>query len=94
MTIDKKGMDYSNLFERTIDKYSNDMDVLVSSHLESAALGMLNRIEKISHILALPAVGMGTVAGFLYGTTMSIGPLLGKAAISDTEEERNKYLKE
>lgn len=37
---------------------------------------------------------MSPVAGFLYGSLISVLPLLGQAANSDTEEERNNYLKQ
>ncbi|WP_334470548.1 hypothetical protein [Arsenophonus sp. PmNCSU2021_1] len=37
---------------------------------------------------------MGPLGAFLYGSLISVIPLLGQAAISDTAEERNSYLKQ
>lgn len=90
----KRETAYLGNYEEAIKKYIRDMDTLVKSPSEMTAMEIFNRLEDISYVLALPAIVMGSVSGFLYGAVMSVGPLLAKAAISDTEDEQNAYLQQ
>ncbi|MFY2506855.1 hypothetical protein ACN3E9_00670 [Vibrio pectenicida] len=84
---------YSGLYERTIDQYANDMDVWVRSASEAGALKAFEIIEMLTPVLVLPAFAMTPVAGFVYGAAVAATPHLGRAAVSDTDEERDKHLK-
>ncbi|WGL94764.1 hypothetical protein [Arsenophonus nasoniae] len=86
----KKGKDYSYLYENILEKYLADIDVLVFSHSEDKIFIILEYIK----LFIAPVFFMSPVAGFLYGSLISVLPLLGQAANSDTEEERNNYLKQ
>lgn len=73
-----------------MEKYLADIDVLVFSHSE---YNIFNIFEYIK-LLILLVFFMGPLGAFLYGSLISVMPLLGQAAISDTAEERNSYLKQ
>lgn len=85
--------DYSDLFERMINQYADDMDVWVRSASEAGALKAFAIIEMLSPVLALPSFVMTPVAGFIYGAAVAATPYLGRAAISDTDEERDEHFK-
>ncbi|WGL98980.1 hypothetical protein QE177_03530 [Arsenophonus sp. aPb] len=86
----KQGKDYSYLYDNILEKYLTDIDVLVFSHSENKIFNIFEHIK----LFILPAFFMEPVAGILYGSLITILPLLGQAANSDTVEERNYYLKQ
>lgn len=94
MRLIKKKRNYSYLYENVLQNYINDIDVLVRSHGETTLFELFKRLDDVSIFLSIPAIAMGPISGFLYGSLMSAGSLLGMAANSDTAADRDKYLKE
>ncbi|EAR53774.1 hypothetical protein SKA34_01207 [Photobacterium sp. SKA34] len=92
LLISEHKTDYSYLYENTINKYADDMDVWVRSASEAGALKAFEIIEMLSPVLVLPAFAMTPVTGFVYGAALAATPHLGRAAISDTIEERDSHL--
>ncbi|WGO82950.1 hypothetical protein [Arsenophonus apicola] len=84
----KKDKDYSYLYENILEMYLADIDVLVFSQSENSIFNIFEHIK----LFILPAFFMGPVAGFLYGSLITVLPSFGQAANSDTLEERNNYL--
>lgn len=84
--------DYSGLFERMINQYADDMDVWVRSASEAGALKAFAIIEMLSPVFILPSFVMTPVVGFIYGAAVAATPHLGRAAVSDTDEERDGHL--
>ncbi|MER2474074.1 cytotoxic necrotizing factor Rho-activating domain-containing protein [Photorhabdus laumondii] len=94
MKLVKRERDYYYLYENILQNYINNIDVLVRSHGETTLFELFKRLDDVSIFLSIPAITMGTVSGFLYGSLMSAGPLLGLAATSDTAADRDRFLKE
>ncbi|WP_261423025.1 cytotoxic necrotizing factor Rho-activating domain-containing protein [Serratia quinivorans] len=94
MRLVKKGSDYSYSYENILQNYINNIDVLVRSHSETAWFELFKRLDDVSIFFSIPAISMGPVSGFLYGSAISAGPLFGLAATSDTVAERDRYLRE
>ncbi|QDO84035.1 hypothetical protein FM037_13285 [Shewanella psychropiezotolerans] len=92
-TLSMGAGDYSYLFEGTIDQYVKNMDILIRSHSEANALKFFEVLETTSPLLLAPALVMSPFSGFVYGSALIAAPHLGRAAISDTQDERDNHLK-
>ncbi|MPY21573.1 hypothetical protein [Shewanella sp. YLB-07] len=92
-TLSMGAGDYSYLFEGIIDQYAKNMDILIRSHSEANALKFFEVLEATSIFLLVPTLAMSPFAGFVYGSALVAAPHLGRAAISDTQDERDNHLK-